>query len=153
MNYNLIVAMLMTVNQMLDDGPVNQLPAVTVVSPDEVERVCQRSCSAAYLRPTIYLSSALDLTSSVDQGILFHELVHHYQEVKQRFGPRATCERFNRREFEAYELQNRWYQENQVNRHVVPIPMRCDHERPIQIPQNSPSSLESRKERRRHRQR
>lgn len=47
-----------------------------------------------------------------DRGILVHELVHYMQEQAGAYGITPTCERWLKRERDAYDAQRRWLTEN-----------------------------------------
>jgi hypothetical protein len=125
MDFDTIMGMLAMIASLLQNGPVNQVPAIKSASPQELHEICQYPCQAAYVRPVIYLSESLDLTRAFDQGIVFHELVHHYQEIKSRYSEYSECHRWNARETEAYDLQNIWYEENYTAHHVRGTMRKC----------------------------
>lgn len=120
-----LLGMLATIAGLLGNGPVNHMPTVVIAETSWLHDLCRVPCSAVYVAPVIYLSRDLDLTTTHDQGILFHELVHHYQEIKHRYSGYHECQRWNRREQEAYQLQNLWYKDNRTGHHVRGIMRNC----------------------------
>jgi hypothetical protein len=93
-------------------------PQVRFVPQQEIARVaCGQPCFArAYYEPGkgVVLDEQLrpheDL---VARSILLHEIVHHVQHHHNSYGELAECERFRRREREAYALQNEFLLSNQ----------------------------------------
>jgi hypothetical protein len=75
-------------------------------------RLCGGPCTirAAYVPGDgLYLDEAMrPLTNQYDQSILFHELVHHVQDVTTSHEGHDECRRWRRREIEAYALQNQF---------------------------------------------
>ena len=73
--------------------------------------VCKNAgCSAlaASYYNAIYLAYEVDLTTTLGQSILFHEMVHALQYFK--YGEPANCQEWARREMVAYSLQDEWAQ-------------------------------------------
>lgn len=91
------------------------LPPVNIVSSETLSSLagCKTPCKLLGLEKnkTIYLNESLDLNSSFGRSVVFHELVHVYQE--QKYGVRKIddCFEFVRREQEAYFLQNLYLSE------------------------------------------
>lgn len=99
--------------------PPAKAPNVAFVSDEWLtEQACSGPCQVYGWFPpgsTIYLDEKLDpLDDMVARGILMHEIVHYLQNESGRFAGSDTCERFERREFEAYRIQYRWYFDNRV---------------------------------------
>lgn len=117
--------MLLVISNILGDGTTNSIPPVLIVDDNRLQEVCMSRCTAAYIYPVIYLSEDLDLSTTHDKGIVFHELVHHYQEIKSRYNSYSDCERYNYREREAYDLQNIYYENNQVSTRVRAVLKKC----------------------------
>jgi hypothetical protein len=88
-------------------------PRVTLVEPEELQRMlCGRPCTirAAYV-PGDGLFIERELRPDLNdyhQSILFHELVHHVQEMRGIDGTLDACNRWRARESQAYALQNRF---------------------------------------------
>jgi hypothetical protein len=111
-------------------------PRVHQVSRPELEReACAgHACwavKAAYVRDKalLYVDSALDLhTNILDRSILLHELVHHMQNLTQRYADLPPCTRYRVEEREAFEIQNA-YLAQFTPRHYIPFVERmyqCD---------------------------
>jgi len=88
-------------------------PRVTLMTLGELQRrLCGGPCSvrAAYV-PGDGLLIDRDMRPDVNeyhQSILFHELVHHVQDVRGIYSALGSCRRWQRRETDAYALQNRF---------------------------------------------
>lgn len=88
-------------------------PAVHSMPLNELhQRLCGRPCTirAAYVPGEgLYMDEMMrPLSNQYDQSILFHELVHHVQEAALSHLSDNECQRWRKREFEAYALQNRF---------------------------------------------
>jgi hypothetical protein len=72
--------------------------------------VCDRFCNAqgAFLAGRgVFLASHLDLSADVrHRAVLLHELVHEAQERTGAFADLPPCERYHRREAEAYGVEH-----------------------------------------------
>jgi hypothetical protein len=115
----LVTELLLAVQILGGYGPPAEAPDVAFVSHDWLEiQACTGPCQVYGWFPpgsTIYLDENLDpLNDMVARGILVHEIVHYLQNESGRFAGPDTCERFERRESEAYEIQYRWYLDNRV---------------------------------------
>ena len=100
-----------------------QLPPITLVSQDEINRVvCKQPCAvrAAYLPVRgVLLADTLDpINVPLDRSILVHELVHFLQEINNRYSELTPCKRWFQRELEAYAVQNQYLYRINANRHV-----------------------------------
>ena len=75
-------------------------------------KLCRGACTirAAYVPGEgLFIDEAMrpDL-NSYHQSILFHELVHHVQEMNHSHASLGECNMWRMRETEAYQLQNRF---------------------------------------------
>ena len=100
-----------------------ELPAISMVSQDEINRVvCKNPCAvhAAYLPDRgVLLAENLDpINVPLDRSILVHELVHYLQEINNRYSDLTPCKRWFQREHEAYAVQNQYLYRINANRHV-----------------------------------
>jgi hypothetical protein len=100
-----------------------ELPAISMVSQDEINRVvCKKPCAvrAAYIPDRgVLLADNLDpLNVPLDRSILVHELVHYLQEINNRYSDLTPCKRWFQREHEAYAVQNQYLYKINANRHV-----------------------------------
>jgi hypothetical protein len=100
-----------------------ELPAISMVSQDEINRVvCKKPCAvrAAYIPDRgVLLADNLDpLNVPLDRSILVHELVHYLQEINNRYSDLTPCKRWFQREHEAYAVQNQYLYRINANRHV-----------------------------------
>jgi hypothetical protein len=93
---------------------IHQLPR-----PQLEARICAGSCSvkAFYLRGEgVFIDDALDPERDLRaRSILLHELVHHVQGVTGRFDSLPDCDAWYAREVEAYQIQNRYLQQEGSN--------------------------------------
>ncbi len=90
-----------------------EMPVVRSLPLTEMHlRLCGRPCTirAAYEPGDgLYIDESMrPLSDQYEQSILFHELVHHVQEVATSHAGYDECRRWRRREFEAYALQNQF---------------------------------------------
>jgi hypothetical protein len=105
---------LFTAIKMLSGYPVpSTFPEVHQVPRAQLEaRLCQAGCpvKAFYLKGEgVYIDEALDIEHNLPaRSILLHELVHHIQGVTGRFGSLPDCHAWYAREYEAYQIQNRY---------------------------------------------
>jgi hypothetical protein len=100
-----------------------ELPAISMVSQDEINRVvCKKSCAvrAAYMpdRGVLLVDSLDPINVPLDRSILVHELVHYLQEINNRYSDLTPCKRWFQREHEAYAVQNQYLYRINANRHV-----------------------------------
>lgn len=91
------------------------------------QRVCGRPCQVygfTFPNGEIVIDEALAIgTDPVATSILVHELTHHLQmKSVARPGP-VTCQIWNDREREAYEVQTRWLRDRSANVHVFSVEM------------------------------
>ena len=105
---------LFTAIKMLSGYPVPPtFPEVHQVPRAQLEaRLCPAGCrvKAFYLKDEgVYIDQALDIENDLPaRSILLHELVHHVQGVGGRFGSLPDCHAWYAREYEAYQIQNRY---------------------------------------------
>lgn len=80
------------------------------------ERACGKPCAVLGWyggERVVYLDDRLSPEDSLwDRGILVHELVHYMQEQDGAYGVVPNCERWMKREREAYDIQQRWLMAN-----------------------------------------
>jgi Domain of unknown function (DUF6647) len=100
-------------------APLDDPPQVSFVPHVELERAaCSRPCKIYGWYPlgrTIYLDDRLDpVHDAGDRSILLHELVHYLQQAHGAFTGGSECEKWSRRELEAYRVQARWLTERRV---------------------------------------
>jgi hypothetical protein len=110
---DLLPALLVAVHHLSKYPHPDQLPPVHRVPHATIEQLaCGRACAAlAAYRPGegIYLDDALKPESSVfARSVLLHELVHYVQDVSNELAAVRPCERWYRREQEAYAIQKRF---------------------------------------------
>ena len=112
-----------------------QLPPITLVSQDEINRVvCKQPCAirAAYLpvRGVLLADTVDPINVPLDRSILVHELVHFLQEINNRYSELTPCKRWFQREIEAYAVQNQYLYRINANRHVGGVlePSMCKDE-------------------------
>lgn len=94
-------------------------PDVVFLPHGELARlVCHKPCPVyGWYREgrAIYLDDRLDPVHDPEaRAILLHELVHYLQQSAGAFGDDVACERWMRRERQAYQVQARWLMENRV---------------------------------------
>jgi hypothetical protein len=73
--------------------------------------VCKRPCNVLgfYREGQIFLDDKLRPERDVyDRSVLLHELMHYLQDVNFAYGAEITCERWVRREAEAYAAQQQF---------------------------------------------
>lgn len=117
--------MLFSIAQELNGPRVDTQPNIDFLPEAQIRGICGGRCLAVYQHPNIFLADSIDLATVEGQGILYHELVHHYQERQERYGEEDSCSRWNFREQEAYELQESWYQRHGLARKNPHIYRRC----------------------------
>lgn len=91
----------------------NEPPRIYRVSHAELERfACGRHCGIrAWYQPQdgIYLDETLKPESNLfDRSILLHEMVHYVQHRTGEYENLDACNRWLRREVDAYTIQNRY---------------------------------------------
>ncbi len=101
---------------------VADLPAVEILSVEDMARLCGH-CVAMYRRNVVMLRADRPLGRAFADSLLYHELVHHVQDVTGRFGHMPDCAAAHAREAEAYRLQAEWLNRQGV-RHQVRLPSR-----------------------------
>ena len=93
---------------------IHQLPRAQLEA-----RICAGTCNvkAFYLKGEgVFIDEALDLEHDPRaRSILLHELVHHVQGVSGRFDSLPDCDAWYAREFEAYQVQNRYLHQEGSN--------------------------------------
>ena len=107
-----LVASLSTTMHVLSGYPLPD-KAVEVHAIPQTElnaMVCDRPCNAqgAFLAGQgVFLAGHLDLSANVrHRAVLLHELVHEAQERTGAFADLPPCERYHRREAEAYGVEH-----------------------------------------------
>jgi len=88
-------------------------PVIHRISHAELEAyVCETNCAIkAWYKPGegIFLDKSLLPESNVfDRSILLHEMVHYFQDMSGYYRDASPCDRWLRRELDAYEVQNRY---------------------------------------------
>jgi hypothetical protein len=88
-----------------------EMPVVRSLPLESIHmQLCGGPCMirAAYVPgDALYIDEAMHpLTNKFDQSILFHELVHHVQEMTTSHSGFEECQLWRQREIEAYALQN-----------------------------------------------
>jgi hypothetical protein len=109
----LLPALLRAIDQLSKYPIPDQLPPVHRVSHEKIEALaCGRKCAAlaAYRSGEgIYLDEALvPETNIFARSVLLHELVHYVQDVSRELASTEPCDRWVRREQEAYAIQKRF---------------------------------------------
>jgi hypothetical protein len=126
MESNLIGSLLLLIIEFTGGIDISEKPNIITLSYAELHQLCYIQCTAAYVSNTIYLPNDLDLTDESNHAILFHELVHFYQDVTKRWINKDLCQQYNDREREAYALQNIWYSHKNIAKSVRPYFKNCD---------------------------
>ena len=115
-------------------------PRVEFVAHEELEaRACEGPCEVMGWFPpgrTIYLDDRLDPIGNVAaRGILLHELTHYVQQEAGAFEDVPDCDRWLRKEKEAFDVQIRWLAENRAplyalgrGRGRAPIQFACNED-------------------------
>jgi hypothetical protein len=89
------------------------------------QRVCGRPCQVyAFTFPNgeIVIDEALAVGADpVATSILVHELTHYLQMNSVAHPRPVTCQLWNDREREAFEVQKRWLRDTSVNFHVFSV--------------------------------
>lgn len=125
MKDDLIGSLLLLIVQFTGGPEIKEQPVLSIVSHETLHRLCRLNCTAAYVSNTVYIPEDLDLTDKANHGILFHELVHFYQDTTKRWVNTNLCQQYNDREREAYSLQNLWYSHNDISQSVKPYFRDC----------------------------
>ena len=104
------------------------LPDIEAVPHHVLEqRVCGRPCQVhAFTFPNgrIIIDEALAIGGDpVATSILVHELTHYLQLKSVARPEPVTCQVWNDREREAFEVQTRWLRDTSVNVHVFSVEM------------------------------
>jgi hypothetical protein len=110
---DLLPALLVAVDFLSKYPRPDELPPVHRVPHATIEQfACGKPCAAlAVYRPGegIYLDEALKPESNIfARSVLLHELVHYVQDVSHELVAIRPCERWYRREQEAYAIQKRF---------------------------------------------
>lgn len=103
--------LLLALQLMLGQNPLNPPKTVSVEPAQLQQRVCGRACKVwAWYSPegTIYIDRRLDVEHDLmARSILVHELSHHIQRMST--GKRSeNCGEWLRREREAFLIQAKW---------------------------------------------
>jgi hypothetical protein len=109
----LVPALLQAINHLSKYEMPQHLPAVHRAPHATVERLaCGKPCAAlAAYRPGegIYIDEALRPETDIfARSVLLHELVHYLQDISHELASLRLCERWYRREQEAYAIQKRF---------------------------------------------
>jgi hypothetical protein len=104
-------------------------PHIEALPHDVLEqRVCGRPCQVfAFTFPNgeIVVDEALAIgVDPVATSILVHELTHFLQMKSSVHPSQVTCQVWNDREREAFEVQTRWLRDTSVNIHVFSVELR-----------------------------
>ena len=96
-------------------------PIMQITSRDFVEwTVCKNAgCNAiaSAVDNYVFISDDIDLTTIFGQGIVYHELIHTFQNLQH--GEATTCREWVRREEQAYRLQDAWISARGVNNNWI----------------------------------
>lgn len=103
----------LAIDRLSHHKPPKEAPSVYRVPHAELEQyVCGANCAIkAWYKPGegIFLDESLKPeTNMFDRSILLHELVHYFQDMSGYYGKADACNRWLRRELNAYEIQNRY---------------------------------------------
>lgn len=126
----LVTRLLLAVTDLSGYRAEDERPPVSRVALGELHRrLCGGPCTvrAAYVPGEgLFIDETLrpDL-NPYHQSILFHELVHHVQEVNAVHAALDGCNRWRLREIEAYQLQNRFLLAVGAHARVVDPGMHC----------------------------
>ena len=94
-------------------------PQIDFLTHEELQsRACSGDCAVLGWFPpgrTVYLDVRLDpLGNIAARGVLLHELVHYVQQESEAFAKEPECDRWLRREREAFDIQLAWLAENRA---------------------------------------
>ena len=84
-----------------------QAPTVRVTTKEVLKEVCRcgyANVKGAYLDGTVYVDGDMDFGDPVSASILYHEMIHYIQAMRD--GPTKGCDMSMEREREAYGLQS-----------------------------------------------
>jgi len=110
---NLVPALLHAIDHLSKYPMPNELPRVQRAPHEKIEQLaCGKPCAAlaAYRAGDgIYIDEALKPETDIfARSVLLHELVHYVQDVSNELASLRLCERWYRREQEAYAIQKRF---------------------------------------------
>jgi hypothetical protein len=109
---HLVPALLQAIDHLSKYEMPEHLPAVHRASHAKVEQLaCGKACAAlAAYRPGegIYIDQALRPETDIFARSVLHELVHYLQDISHELASLRLCERWYRREQEAYAIQKRF---------------------------------------------
>lgn len=121
--------------KLLSGYPVPEdLPPVNFVPLETMQKmVCKGACRirAFYLpEKGVFIDETIDVKDDTySRSILLHELVHHLQHVHGKFADMpTTCERWQAREVEAYEIQHKYLKRLHVTSRFIAldtVPITC----------------------------
>lgn len=121
--------------KLLSGYPVPEaLPPVNFVPLETMQKmVCKGACRirAFYLADKgVFIDETIDVKDDTySRSILLHELVHHLQHVHGKFESMpTTCERWQAREIEAYEIQHKYLKRLHVTSRFIAldtVPITC----------------------------
>ena len=128
--------------KLLSGYPIpDEIPAVNFVPLETMQKmICKGACrvKAFYLpEKGVYIDETLDVQDDTySRSILLHELVHHLQQVSGKFETLpTTCERWQAKEIEAYEIQHKYLKRLNVTSRFIAL-----DSMPITCPGTSSSS-------------
>jgi len=103
----------LAINQLSRHKTPKIAPLVQRLSHAEMEKhVCETNCAIkAWYKPGegIVLDESVDpQTNPFDRSILLHEMVHYFQDMEGYYAHADACDRWLRRELDAYDIQNRY---------------------------------------------
>lgn len=98
------------------------IPNVLLVSQEEIKTYCG-NVKGCYINPVIRVRE--DLTEPEKTVVLFHEIVHHVQELSVVYNSPNLCEKQNYRELQAYGATNQFMFNNQIFKYIHYRPMPC----------------------------
>lgn len=106
-----VVELMLEVSLLMGTPLLGDIPDVHELSPNQIAKVCSRPAKGCYLRPSIYIRD--DLKTGLEKnGVLVHELVHHYQEMLGKYNNFSPCYKYKYREEDAYYFQNSYLEKN-----------------------------------------
>ncbi|MGD2139818.1 MAG: hypothetical protein PVH25_05445 [Burkholderiales bacterium] len=110
---DLVPALLLTIDHLSKYKMPHELPVVHRAPHEKIEQLaCGKPCAAlaAYRSGEgIFIDEALKPETEIfARSVLLHELVHYLQDVSRELESLRLCERWYRREQEAYAIQKRF---------------------------------------------
>ncbi|MEI7968178.1 MAG: DUF6647 family protein [Betaproteobacteria bacterium] len=130
----MVKQLFLTIN-LLSGYPIpDQMPSVSFVPLETMQKmICKGACRVrAFYLPDkgIFVDEAIDVKDDTySRSILLHELVHHLQHLSGKFDSLpTTCERWQAKEIEAYEIQHKYLKRLHVTRSFIAldtVPITC----------------------------